>query len=117
MISVRSALGVATRVAISLIPMLVAALAPQLAHPVLAAVGAAGSLPGITAGANTMQGSFIQAAGAVGVGGMAWGATHLVHRPDDWVGGFTRIGAGGACAYVATQAAPVSTQFGAGVLF
>jgi hypothetical protein len=97
--------------------MLVAAFAPQLAHPALAAVGFVGALPGITQGSNTMEGSFIQAAGAVGVGGMAWGATHLVHRPDDWVGGFTRIGAGGACAYVATQAAPVSTQFGAGVLF
>lgn len=111
--SFRFTLGVVKRVALSTVPFLAAAFAPEIAH---AAVGGAGALPGITAGANTMQGSFIQAAGAVGIGGMAWGSTHLVHRPDDWVGGFTRIGAGGACAYVATQAAPVSTQFGAGVL-
>lgn len=116
MISVRYVLGVAKRVTLATAPFLAVAFTPELAHPVSAAVGGAGALPGITAGATTMQGSFIQAAGAVGIGGMAWGSTHLVHRPDDWVGGFTRIGAGGACAYVATQAAPVSTQFGAGVL-
>ncbi len=104
---IRFALGVARRVTLSAIPYALVAFAPQLAHPVMAAVGGAGALPGITAGATTMQGSFIQAAGAVGVGGMAWGSTHLVHRPDDWVG---------ACAYVATQAQPVSTQFGAGAL-
>ena len=115
MMSVRFALGVAKRVTLSTFPFLAVAFAPELAHPVSAAVGGAGALPGITAGATTMQGSFIQAAGAVGIGGMAWGSTHLVHRPDDWVGGFTRIGAGGACSYVATQATPVSTQFGAGV--
>jgi hypothetical protein len=84
-------------------------------HEIVAATAHAGALPGITTGSNTMMNSFIQAAGCVGVGGMSWGATHLVHRPDDWVGGFTRIGAGGACSYVATQATPVSTQFGAGV--
>jgi hypothetical protein len=115
--NLRDSLGVARRVTLSAIPYALVAFAPQLAHPVMAAVGGAGALPGITQGANTMQGSFIQAAGAVGIGGMAWGATHLVHRPDDWVGGITRIGAGGACSYVATQAQPVSTQFGAGVIF
>lgn len=85
-------------------------------HEILAATAHAGALPGITQGSNTVMNSFIQAAGCIGVGGMAFGGTHLVHRPDDWVGGLTRVGAGGACSYVATQAAPVSTQFGAGVL-
>ncbi len=113
----RFQLGVARRVGVAFIPYAIGILLPELAHPVLAALGAANSLPGITQGANSMQGSFIQAAGAVGIGGMAWGATHFVHRPDDWVGGITRVGAGGACSYIATQAQPVSTQFGAGVLF
>jgi len=117
MIDLRFQFGVARRVLVALIPYAIGVFAPELAHPVLAAVGTANALPGITTGANSMQGSFIQAAGAVGIGGMAWGATHFVHRPDDWVGGITRVGAGGACSYIATQAPAVATLFGAGVLF
>jgi hypothetical protein len=117
MTKLRTIVGLIGRAVLASLPYVGTTILASIAHPALASVSGTNALPGITQGANSMEGSLIQAGGALGIGGVAWGVTHFVHRPDDWVGGVSRLGAGGVCCYVATQAQPVSQQFGAGATF
>jgi hypothetical protein len=71
----RTISGLIGRAILASVPYVGMTILAGVAHPVLAAVGAANALPGITQGANSMEGSLIQAGGALGIGGIAWGVT------------------------------------------
>ena len=115
--NVRKALGIVGRVALQSMPYVGVALMASVAHPAMAAVGGAGALPGIAAGAPALQGSLQFGGGALAIGGLAWSATHFVRRHDDWVGGLSGLGAGAVGAYGATQAPAIAGVFGAGAIF